>query len=185
MTIDSGIQPEDVFIVVAFASENSDVAEISIVASIMEVNNKLEELTYGNIQEELIKVYSGVIMSCLHLPKSFHGIIPHILVVEKPKFSELMDNLSDIYDDDYMSLGYDYLYGDIEDAKFISGPPDQQYMAEKIEKLVTEDNIKIDDILLFFGHELIPVLQVSADSYDDDEEIVTRLSDIKNDICML
>ena len=186
MTIESGFSPENVFLVVAYAAENSDSAEVFIVPSIAEVNMKLEELTYGNTRDESIKVFNGVITSSLNLPSSFHGVIPHILIAMKPKFSETMEELAmDSEDDDYLILGDDQLYKELEEAFFASGPPDQAGMIEKIETFVDEGGVKIDDILLFFGYELVQIAHVSEDNYDDDEEMIVRLGSIKNDICML
>lgn len=186
MTTESGFEPENVFLLVAYTSAEVNSAEVCILPSIAEVNMKLEELTYGNINDESIKVYNGIITSSLHLPTSFHGMIPHILIAKSPKFSDTIKKLSLEYeDDDYMVLGDDQLYTDIEDALFISGPPDQLGMINKIEMLVDKDGINIDDILLFFGYELVPIVQVSEDSYDDDEEIIMRLNNIKEDIYML
>lgn len=158
-----------VFIINVIENKNSGMSDVFVFDDVDDVNLKLEEITYGHTNYENIEVFSGIIIPSEHIPASFDGTIPHILI----------QNPDRVFDETVS-----------DEAYFFKSSSDPKVVTEKIEELMAVDDlffssyavespvIGIEDVKLFFGYAMLPVLQIIEESVD--EEVFERLEKIKD-----
>jgi hypothetical protein len=165
---------DTVYIVTVTEEKDSSFCEVFVFHDIGKANLKLEELTYGTIDEEIltsITIYTGILLPASCLPASFDGTAPYIFI----------RNPDRVHDDSVS-----------EEAYFWKSKSDPKLVAEKIEDIVGKElfgslhedilpsQISIDDIRLFLGYPMVPIIQVSETDFD--EEVMDRFEKIKDDI---
>ncbi len=135
------------------------------------MNEVIGKLTYGNIDDENVRAYQGILLDSNSVPEKFNGIVPKI-IIQSP-----------------------FIVDDIEFAEVYmeDGPRDPEKLREKIKELTEKEfefmdnkgdvqNItpNFDDIYLFFGQQLFMIMQL--DEYEEDEEFDELLLGIKESI---
>ena len=136
-------------------------SEIIKCDSLIEANLQLATLSFGNLDDE-IKIFHGVLTSATFIPEDFKGCTPYIYI---------RNPASDVYK------------AVENEAYFERSKCDPDIVALTIQELLSEKTYKfnnmhydvnIDDVQLFFGHELEKVLNVPEDHLD--EELIDRVS---------
>jgi len=153
----------EVFVVTSTDPDYELYTEVYILDSLGKANAKLTDLTYGSTDDDSVQVYHGILLNADCIPPTFNGCTPYIIVQnpERTK-SKAVEN----------------------EAHFEKMVINPNKVAEKIEDLLesenlfisidgSEMNVTIDDIYLFFGYNMIKVLQISEERVDD--EIMSRL----------
>jgi len=154
---------KQVFLIVINEDEEEVFTELFEFPTLEATNCKLEDLTYGNLDDESIHIYHGMMTSPEFIPKSLNGTAPFIIVMNPDRFLSNADS---------------------SEVLFFKGSSDPKILMEKIEDLLSSDDffplatskVKTSDIRLFFGYKMIPVLQVTESSLDD--EVIDRAEKI-------
>lgn len=155
----------EVFLITLANTEEEEI-EIILCESLAEANDALSNESSGNIEENTIKIYHGVLIPSTFIPNSFNGCTPHIVVFSK---NELQYNdLSDIVDSEIKTVYFKKI--SIKDSNTVSNTI-MKFIKNKAER----DNEKIDInfIKLFLGHEVQPVLNIPDEHID--EELIERV----------
>lgn len=153
---------KETFIVVSEASGEELAKDLYICDSLEEVNDQLEDLTFANLDPENNKTYHGVLISGHTIPDSFQGCTPYIIVKNPERYEiSVLEN----------------------EAMFLKESCSPDKVAETITNILNGDNIfdndstpiTIDDVFIFLGRELIPVLQIVESAIFHDEEFCDRI----------
>lgn len=156
---------KETFIVVSEASGEELAKDIYIYDSIEEVNDRLEDLTFANLDPDLNKIYHGVLISGRTIPESFQGCTPYIVIKNPERYEvSVLEH----------------------EAMFLKESCSPDKVAETITTILTGDNIfsndstpiRIEDVFVFFGREVIPVLQITEAAVFEDEEFSERVAEM-------
>lgn len=133
-----------------------------------ELNTALVTESYGNPNTDEVEVFHGVLMSPKYIPESLGGCTPYIMIhnSEDLSFAECTN-----------------------EVMFIKGPPDVNRLITIIEGFVNKKIFKfgtypkettIEDIQIFFGHQIPLILQMDEDHLD--EELISRVLKISDKV---
>jgi len=156
---------KEVFVIVSDASGDEIIKDIYVYEGIEEVNSCLEDLTFANLDPEGNKIYHGALIPGHTIPESFQGCTPYIIIKNPERYHiSVLEN----------------------EAMFLKEECSPDKVANTITSLLTgsnvfsDDSIKLDieDIYIFFGREVLPVLQITEDSVFEDEEFADRVTNM-------
>ncbi len=156
---------KETFIIVSEASDEELAKDLYIYESMEEVNDQLEDLTFANIDLNNNKVYHGVLIPGHTIPESFQGCTPYIIVKNPERYEvSVLEN----------------------EATFLKESCSPDKVVDTITTILTGDNIfnndsipiKIEDVFVFFGIEVIPVLQIVESAVFQDEEFCDRIDNM-------
>lgn len=151
---------KEVFLLVndSYAGVATEVTEFN---SLEEMNLQLATISFGNLDDEL-QVFHGVFAPATFIPDDFKGCTPYIFIRNPAgKVNKIAE----------------------DEAHFEKSKCDPDDVVSTIQELLSEGSYKFDnlntevtinDVKLFFGHELDKVLYVPEDHVD--EELIDRVS---------
>lgn len=132
-----------------------------------ELNAALSAESFGDLDEENLEVFHGVLISPRYLPESIGGCTPYIMIHNNGVTNNIICK-NEVY--------------------FIKGPPDVDRLSKVIESFINKslfsttspDRVKLDDIQIFFGHKIPLIFQISEDYLD--EELIERVLNLSNKV---
>ena len=162
MANDSGV-----FILTLYEDAAHSSTEIFSFSTLDELNDYLAAESYGDTDSGGYKVYHGVTTEAKFIPNSLNGCTPFI-IIRNPT-----GKTNKVYAD---QVHFEKVSGGVEN------------LTRRIEILLKEQKYdfysnnkpSINDVRLFFGHELKMILKVSEDSLD--EELIERVSGLSETI---
>lgn len=140
-------------------SENG--VEVMAYDTLEELNGQLENESFGEIEEDEIQVFHGVLVDARFIPSTFNGSTPYIYITNP--------------------LG-EHVSGFAAEAHFEKASGDPEAVALTIQELLEEKTfnfnnrnheVTIDHVRLFFGYKMQTVMAV-PDSHID-EEVIDRV----------
>ena len=133
-----------------------------------DVNFKLDELTFGEVDSTDLLVYQGVLIPAIYIPDKLNGLIPYIYIKNPERANDPTFK---------------------DDAVFIKASKNINKTTSIIEELlknaylflnINESFVSIEDVYLFFGEELLLSLQIIDSNID--EEVLSRAMALKKSI---
>jgi len=136
--------------------------------TLKEVNDRLDQLTYGETDSVDLVVYQGILIPALYVPEKLNGLTPYIYI-KNPE-----GKIDPAFKDDAIfvraSKNVNKTTSMIEE--FLSNP----YLFLNI----NDSPVSIEDVYLFFGDELFLSLQVIEANVDED--VLFRALTLKNSV---
>ena len=158
---------EELFLLIDNEEYSGVVTEVQEFKSLEMLNAQLNIDSFNNLDDEL-KILHGKKVNARFIPNSFNGCTPYIYIrnpLEKTKS----------------------LFTDEAHIEKVTGDPEvvtltiEELLKEKTYKFnCLETKVTIDDVYLFFGHELSKVLYVPQENID--EELLDRVNKLTESI---
>jgi hypothetical protein len=160
----------EVFLLTINEDEEDVATEVFKFKDLETCNYKLNDLSWGNLDDDNIRIYHGVLSSATFLPESFKGCTPYI-VIKNPE------------GDVTPVLAHEHVFKKV--------PSDPAIVAINIQTLLEDDELFISstylqqiqptiyDVQIFFGRRVSPVFTILEENLD--EEVMYRLGDLMNE----
>jgi hypothetical protein len=160
----------EIFIITINEDLDDTTTEIFIYKNIEACNFKLENTSWGNIDEDNIRVYHGILTNATFIPENFKGCTPYI-VLKNPE-----GNRTSIFENECI---------------FEKTTAETTIVVNRIQELLKNEELftspkaslriasTIEDIKIFYGQRQPPILQISEENLD--EEVIYRLSSLTVD----
>lgn len=162
---------EDVFLIML--GEEKEETEMYICASVDEANSILEDESFGNATSGIIKIYQGVLVPANFIPNNLKACTPYIVIFRDGQVPTEID----IYNGEEIKTVY---FEKVNRSNSIEVTDKIQELMEfnPLEKPTEYKKFrtKIENIRLFFGHQIQPVLNIAEINLD--EELIHRVSNL-------
>jgi len=157
----------EVFIMTINEDLDDTTTEVFIYQSLEACNFGLGEASWGNLDEDNIRVYHGILTDATFIPEDFKGCTPYI-TLKNPEGLHIIA---------------------LEDeCIFEKMPTDAVIVVNRIQELLRDEKLftklkdsrgvmpTIEDIKIFYGQRQTAILQISEENLDD--EVIFRLCDL-------
>jgi hypothetical protein len=158
---------DEVFLITLNEDLKDVSTEVFIYQDVEMCNFRLSDISWGNLDEDNIRIYHGVLVKATFIPENFKGCTPYI-IIKNPEggHTAVLEN----------------------ECFFEKVTADPVTLANRIQKLLEDDELfisstylqqlkpTIENVKIFFGQRQTPVFQISEDNLD--EEVMGRLNDL-------
>jgi len=157
----------EVFLITVNEDLEDVATEVFIFKQLETCNFKLSDISWGNLDDDNIRVYHGILVTANFIPENFKGCTPYIMI-KNPE------------GDVYPELANEHMFKKIT--------ANSSTVATTIQTLLDDDDLfaygnythqlvpTIEDVQLFFGQKYSPIFQIAEETID--EEIIDRLSNL-------
>jgi len=158
---------DEIFLITMNEDIKNVATEVLIFKDLEMCNFKLGDISWGNLDDDNIRVYHGVLTKANFIPENFKGCTPYIMI-KNPEGHHAV------------ALEHEHIF-----EKAMADPTS---VANRIQILLDKDELfisssylqqvtpSIEDVKIFFGQRQTPVFQIAEENLD--EEVMDRLNNL-------